>query len=182
MRLPQQPTPASPRLASGLSSRVASSLLAALLATGAWHPCLPPAPAAAAVALPSTMKEASFWGLSPNEPSAANRAEVAAAASKEVRAAAAAVAAAQVEADAAEAAAESVRAAAEAVASAKLERLAAREAVERVQAEADAFARQVARPDRPAEVRSANPDSNPEPSPGPTLTPSLALALPYPWP
>lgn len=98
MRLPQhRPTPASPRLASFLSSRVASSLLAALLATGAWHPCLPPAPAAA---LPSTMSLG--LSFSTNEPAtsisgapAANAVEAAAAAAREARAAAAAVAAAQ---------------------------------------------------------------------------------------
>ena len=101
MRLPQhRPTPASPRLASFLSSRVASSLLAALLATGAWHPCLPPAPAAA---LPSTMSLG--LSFSTNEPAtsisgapAANAVEAAAAAAREARAAAAAVAAAQAQA------------------------------------------------------------------------------------
>ena len=39
MRLPQLPR----------TSRLASSLLAGLLATGVWHPCQPPAPASALV-------------------------------------------------------------------------------------------------------------------------------------
>ena len=59
MRLPRRPTGAPPglggSLASGLSARAASTLLAALLATGTPRPWLPPSPAAAVAALPSTM-------------------------------------------------------------------------------------------------------------------------------
>ena len=94
MKLPQRPPPA--------STRLASSLLAGLLATGVWLPCQPPSPALA-FTLPTTTSLALAFSkvdtLTPAE-AAREAAEAVASAKLERVAAQEAVARAQAESDA----------------------------------------------------------------------------------